>query len=118
MPRAKKGAASRRQRKRILKSASGYWGGRRRLLRPAKETLKRAMVYATRDRKVRKREFRALWIIRLNAAARARGITYSRFIAGLKKANIVIDRKLLAEIAVSDPAGFDAIFEKAKAALA
>jgi large subunit ribosomal protein L20 len=75
------------------------------------------MRYATRDRRVRKREFRSLWITRLNAAARERGLTYSRFIEGLKKAQVVIDRKILAEIAVSDPAGFDQVFAKAKAAL-
>lgn len=118
MPRAKKGAASRRQRKRVLKAAEGYFGGRRKLLRPAKETVKRAMAYATRDRCVRKRNFRSLWIVRLNAAARERGLTYSRFVQGLRKAKIEIDRKILAEIAVSDPAGFDQVFARAKAALA
>ena len=118
MPRAKKGAASRRQKKRVFKAAEGYFGGRRKMLRPAMETVARAMAYATRDRRVRKRTFRSLWIVRLNAAARERGLTYSRFIEGLKKAKIEIDRKLLAEIAVSDPAGFDQVFAKAKAALA
>lgn len=118
MPRAKKGAASRRQRKRILKAAEGYFGGRRKMLRPAKETVARAMRYATRDRLVRKREFRSLWIVRLNAATRERGLTYSRFIEGLKKASITLDRRIMAEIAVSDPAGFDQIFAQAKAALA
>ena len=117
MPRATKGAASRRQRKRILKAAEGYFGGRRKLLRTAKETVARAMRYSTRDRKQRKRNFRALWIIRLNAAVRERGLTYSRFIEGLRKAKISIDRKILADIAVTDPAGFDAIFAQAKAAL-
>ena len=117
MPRATKGAASRRQKKRVLKAAKGYRGGRSRLLRTAKETIMRGMAYATRDRRVRKREFRGLWITRLNAAARERGLTYSRFIEGLKKANINIDRKILAEIAVSDPAGFDEVFARAKAEL-
>jgi large subunit ribosomal protein L20 len=117
MPRARKGAASRRQRKRILKAAEGNFGGRRKLLRTAKETVMRGMAYATRDRRVKKRNFRALWITRVNAAARERGLTYSRFIEGLKKAQITIDRKILAEIAVSDPAGFDEILNKAKAAL-
>ena len=117
MPRARKGAASRRQKKRILKAASGYVGGRRRLLRTAKETLMRAMAFATRDRRVRKRQFRRLWIARLNAAARQRGLTYSRFIEGLNKAQINVDRRILAEIAVSDPAGFDEIFAQAKASL-
>ena len=117
MPRARKGAASRRQRKRIFKAAEGYVGGRRKLLRTAKETVMRAMRYATRDRKARKRDFRSLWIVRVNAAAREHGLTYSRFIQGLKKANIALDRKSMAEIAVSDPAGFDAICAKVKTAL-
>ena len=117
MPRARTGAARRRRTKRILKAAKGYRGGRSRLQRTAQETLQRAMAYATRDRRVKKRTFRGLWITRLNAAARERGITYSRFIEGLNKANIRLDRKILAEIAVSDPAGFDAIVEKARAAL-
>ncbi len=118
MARAKKGAASRQQRKRVMKAAEGYFGGRRKMYRTAKETVMRAMRFSTRDRKTRKREFRGLWIIRVNAAARERGLSYSRFIEGLRKANITIDRKILAEIAVSDPTGFDAIFAKAKAALA
>jgi large subunit ribosomal protein L20 len=118
MARAKKGAASRRQRNRILKAAKGFVGGRRAQLRKAKETLMRGMRYATRDRRVRKRKFRALWITRLNAATRERGLSYSRFIEGLKKADINLDRKILSEIAISDPAGFDAIFAKAKACLA
>jgi large subunit ribosomal protein L20 len=118
MPRATKGAASRRAKKRVFKAAKGYFGGRRKMLRPAMETVARAMAYATRDRRVRKRHFRSLWIVRLNAAARERGLTYSRFIEGLKRAGIEIDRKLLAEIALSDPGGFDQVFAKAKAALA
>ena len=118
MPRAKKGAASNRARKRVMKAAEGYVGGRRKLFRTAKETVMRAMRYATRDRRVHKREIRALWIARVNAAVRERGLTYSRFIEGLRKANVTLDRKIMAEIAVSDPAGFDLIFAKAKAALA
>lgn len=118
MPRATKGAASRREKKRIFKAAKGYFGGRRKMLRPAMETVARARAYATRDRRVRKRNFRSLWIVRLNAAARERGLTYSRFIEGLKRAGIEVDRKLLAEIAVSDASGFDQLFAKAKAALA
>lgn len=118
MPRVKIGAAAKRRKKRILKAAKGYRGGRGKLLRTAKETIDRAMAFATRDRYVRKRMFRRLWITRLNAAARERGLTYSRFVEGLKKANITIDRKLMADIAVADPAGFDAIFAGAKAALA
>ena len=118
MPRAKVGAASKRRKKRILKAAKGFRGGRRTLIRTATETIARAMAYATRDRYVRKRTFRRLWITRLNAAARERGLTYSRFVEGLKKASITIDRKIMADIAVRDPAGFDAIFAAAKAALA
>ena len=117
MPRARKGAARRREKKRLFKAVKGYRGGRRKLLRTAKETLARAMAFATRHRRVRKRDFRELWIIRLNAAARERGLTYSRFTEGLKKANINIDRKILSEIAISDPAAFDEIFAQAKAGL-
>ena len=117
MPRAKRGGATRQRRNRVLKAAKGYRGGRGALFRTAKETVMRAMAFATRDRRVRKRQFRRLWIARLNAAARERGLTYSRFVEGLGKADINIDRKLLAEIAVSDPAGFDEIFAAAKAGL-
>ena len=117
MPRAKVGAAGKRRKKRILKAAKGFRGGRRKLIRTATETLNRSMAYATRDRYMKKRNFRRLWITRLNAAARQRGLTYSRFLEGLHKADIRIDRKVLADIAVDDPAGFDAIFEQAKAAL-
>lgn len=117
MPRAKIGAASKRRKKRILKAAKGYRGGRGRLLRTASETLLRAMAYATRDRYVKKRTIRRLWITRLNAAARERGLTYSHFVQGLKKANIVIDRKILSDMAVNDPTGFDAVFEMARGAL-
>jgi len=117
MPRAKIGAAARRRRKRILKAVKGARGGRHRLIRTATETLRRSMAYATRDRYVKKRTWRKLWVVRLNAAARMRGLTYSRFLDGLKKANIRLDRKILADIAVNDPAGFDAVFEKARAAL-
>jgi len=111
------GPAKTRRRRRLLKKVEGYVGGRRRLLRTAKETLLRAGRYATRDRRVRKREFRSLWIIRINAAARQRGLRYSEFIAGLKRANIALDRKTLAEMAVKDPPAFDAVVELAKAAL-
>lgn len=117
MPRVKKGAAARRQKKRLFKAAKGYYGGRSKLLRTAKETVQRAMAFATRDRRVRKRDFRGLWITRLNAAARERGLSYSRFIEGLAKANVALNRKILAEIAVSDPGGFDAVFAVAKAGL-
>jgi len=117
MPRARKGAAARRQKKRLFKAVKGSYGGRGKLLRTAKESLRRSMAYATRDRRVKKRTFRGLWITRLNAAARERGLTYSRFIEGLIKADVTLDRRIMAEIAVSDPAGFDAIFALAKAGL-
>lgn len=111
------GAARHKAKKRLLKKAKGNRGGRGKLLRTVKETLLRAGVYAYRDRKVRKREFRKLWIIRLNAAARERGLRYSEFINGLKKANIQLDRKSLSELAIHDPAAFDAVTEEVKAAL-
>ena len=112
-----KGAARRRAKKRLFKRAKGFRGGRGKLLRTVKETVLRADVFATRDRRARKREFRKLWIIRINAACRMRGLRYSQFISGLKKANIILDRKMLADVAVSDPAAFDKIVDAAKAAL-
>lgn len=116
--RSPKGAARNQAKKRLFKKVKGYVGGRRRLLRTAKETLIRAGVFAFRDRRARKRTFRELWIIRINAAARERGIRYSELIAGLKKANLGLDRKSLAEMAVNDPAGFDAVVAQVKQALA
>jgi len=116
--RTTKGAARNKAKKRLYKKAKGYVGGRGRLLRTVKETLIKAEAYAYRDRKVRKREFRKLWIIRINAACRQRGIRYSEFICGLNKAEIEIDRKQLSEMAIHDPAAFDQIVEKAKAAIA
>ena len=116
--RVKKGAASRRAKKRVLKAARGYWGGRHRLLRTAKETLTRAQAYAFRGRKERKRDFRALWITRINAAARARGISYNRLIEGLTKAKVAINRKILAELALSDGKAFDELVALAKAQVA
>ena len=104
-----KGSARRRAKKRLFKRAKGYRGGRSTLLRTVKETLLRSGSYAFRDRRVRKREFRKLWIIRINAAVRERGLRYSEFVNGLKKANIELDRKSLADIAVHDPSGFDQI---------
>lgn len=112
-----KGHARTKARKRLLKRAKGYVGGRRKLLRTAKETIARAGKFAFRDRRVRKREFRSLWIVRLNAACRERGIRYSQFINGLTKANIQLDRKSLSEIAIADPAAFDAIVAEVKSAL-
>ena len=116
--RTKKGSARRRAKRRLLRRAKGFRGGRRNMLRTVKETLLRAGVYAYRDRRTRKREFRKLWIIRINAATRERGLRYSEFIYGLHKAGIELDRKMLADLAVSDPAAFDVIVEEVKQALA
>ncbi len=116
--RTTKGSARNRAKNRLFKKTKGYRGGRNNLLRTAKETLIRAEAFAFRDRRVRKREFRKLWIIRINAAVRERGLRYSEFIAGLKKANIELDRKTLSEMAIHDSASFDAVVEKARAALA
>jgi large subunit ribosomal protein L20 len=118
MPRIRKGAARHQAKKRILKAAKGYRGTRGRLYRQAKEAVIRAAVNARIDRKRRKRDFRGLWIIRLSAACRRRGIRYSQFIDGCKKADIQLNRKVLSEIAIADPGGFDAIVEAAKAAIA
>ena len=113
MPRATNNPASRQRRKRVLRKAKGFYLGRQNY-RQANETIKRAMAYATRDRRVRKREFRALWILRVNAACRQNDISYSRFIAGLHKANVELDRKSLAEIAVSDADAFSQLVAIAK----
>jgi large subunit ribosomal protein L20 len=101
----------------MVKKAKGAWGNRSRLYRRAKETTIKAMSYAYRDRKVRKRQFRSLWVTRINALARELGMTYSQFIAGLKRSNILLDRKQLAEIAVQDPKVFEQLVERAKQAL-
>ncbi len=116
--RTTKGAARNKAKRRLFKKVKGYRGGRGGLFRTAKETLVRAGVYAFRDRRVRKREFRKLWIIRINAACRERGLRYSEFINGLNKAAIELDRKSLSEMAIHDPAGFDAVVAKVKDALA
>ncbi|MCG8449706.1 MAG: 50S ribosomal protein L20 [Pirellulales bacterium] len=116
--RTTKGSARNRAKNRLFKKTKGYVGGRGTLLRTAKETLVRAEAYAFRDRRVRKREFRKLWIIRINAAARERGLRYSELISGLKKAQVELDRKMLSEMAIHDPAAFDAVVEKAREALA
>ena len=112
------GVARKRKNNRLFKKAKGYTGGRRRLLRSVKETLVRAETFAFRDRRARKREFRKLWILRINAACRERGLRYSEFIHGLTKAPVDLDRKMLSEIAISDPAAFDVIVAQAKAAIA
>ena len=115
MPRVKRGFKARHRRNKILKMAKGYRGARGKLFRSATEAVDRALNYAFRDRKVKKRDFRALWIARINAAARLHGLSYSRLIHGLKKADIALDRKVLAQLAVTDPEGFGSIVEKAKA---
>jgi large subunit ribosomal protein L20 len=117
MPRAKRGFKARRRRNKVLKLAKGFRGARGKLFRSATEAVDRALNYAYRDRKVKKRDFRALWIARINAAARENGLSYSRLVHGLKKAEIGLDRKILAQVAVVDPAGFSAIVDKAKARL-
>jgi len=115
MPRAKGGVKTRRRHKKVLKKAKGYVGGRRRLYRTAKETVLRAGAFAYRDRRAKKRQFRSLWIVRINAAARALGLSYSAFMNGLKKAGVTLDRKILAELAVSDAAAFAKLAEAARA---
>ncbi len=117
MARVKRGVTARRRHKKILAQAKGYYGARSRVYRVAKQAVIKAGQYAYRDRRQRKRQFRALWIIRINAAARECGLTYSRLMNGLSKAAIEVDRKVLADIAVSDKAGFAAIAEQAKQAL-
>ncbi|MBW8034805.1 MAG: 50S ribosomal protein L20 [Planctomycetes bacterium] len=117
MPRTRKGAARRKANKRVLKAVKGHRGAPGRLLRLAKEATVRARVNARIGRKLKKRDFRGLWIIRINAACQARDIRYSQFINGCKKAGIELNRKMLSEIAIADEAAFDAIVEKAKAAL-
>lgn len=107
--RVRPGAATRHRRKRMLRAASGFWGTRSKLFRIAKQHVMRAQRYAFRDRRTRKREFRALWVTRITAACEMRGISYSRFMGGLRKANILLNRKMLSEIAIHDAAAFDKI---------
>ena len=115
MPRAKGGSKTRQRRKKILKKAKGYFGGRRKLYRTAAETVLRAGAFAYRGRKQKKRRARALWIVRINAACRLAGMSYSVFMAGLKKAGVLLDRKILAELALADPAGFAKLTDTVKA---
>jgi len=117
MPRVKHAVATKRRKKKVLAKAKGYWGARSRLYRTAQEAVNRAEAYAYRDRRVRKRDFRQLWIARINAAARINGLSYSRLIHGLDKAGVGINRKVLADLAVTDPPAFSAIAEQAKAHL-
>jgi large subunit ribosomal protein L20 len=117
MPRVRRGFKARQRRNKVLKLAKGYRGARSKLFRSATEAVDRALKYAYRDRKVRKRDFRALWITRINAASRLNGLAYSKLIHGLKQANVQIDRKVLADLAVSDPKAFTEIAVLAKAKL-
>ena len=117
MPRVKRGVTAHARHKKVLQKAKGYYGARSRVYRVAKQAVTKAAQYAYRDRRQRKRQFRALWIVRINAAANESGLSYSRFINGLKKAAIEVDRKVLADLAVRDKAAFAALAEKAKAAL-
>ena len=114
MPRAKSAVASRARRKKILKAAKGYWGGKSKLLKTAKESVERARLYAYRDRKVRKREFRRLWITRINAAAKTHGLSYSQFIHLLNVKQIDLNRKVLADLAVNDSQAFAQLVESVK----
>ena len=118
MPRVKRSVHARKKRRKVLGQASGYWGLKHSSYKRAKEQVEKSLVYAYRDRKTKKRMLRRLWIVRINAAARQHDLSYTQFIAGLKKAEIELDRKVLADLAVSDPDAFGAIAEQAKAALA
>ena len=117
MPRVKRSVHARKKRRMVLEQARGYWGLKHSSYRRAKEQLDHSMVYAYRDRKNKKRNFRRLWIMRINAAARANGLSYNQLVSGLKKAEIPLDRKVLADLAVSDPEAFGKIAAQAKAAL-
>ena len=117
MPRVKRSVHARKKRRKVLEQARGYWGLKHSSYKQAKEQVEHSLVYAYRDRKAKKREFRRLWILRINAAARQQGLSYNQFVAGLRKANIELDRKVLADLAVSDPDAFAAIAEQAKSAL-
>jgi large subunit ribosomal protein L20 len=118
MPRVKRSVHARKKRRKVLEEAKGYWGIKKSSYTYAKEQVERSLAYAYRDRKQKKRDFRRLWIMRINAGARANGLSYNQFIAGLKAANVELDRKILADLAISDPAKFGEIAEQAKAALA
>jgi large subunit ribosomal protein L20 len=117
MPRVKRSVHARKKRRKVLGEARGYWGLKHSSYKRAKEQVDKSLVYAYRDRKNRKRTFRRLWIMRINAAARANGLSYNQFVSGLRKAEITLDRKVLADLAVSDPEAFGKIAAQAKAAL-
>jgi large subunit ribosomal protein L20 len=118
VPRAHSAVAKNKRRKRIFKRTEGFWGARKRCLQVAREALRKAELYATRDRKAFKRDMRSLWITRINAACRLRGISYSKFMAALKKVGVELNRKVLSEIAIHDPASFDKLVQSAVAAAA
>jgi len=118
MPRVKKGVTKRARHKKVLKLAKGYWGRKGKIFRAANETLLKGLWYSYRDRRAVKREFRKLWIARINAAARHNGLTYSRFMSGLKKAGVEVNRKMLADLAVHDAEAFEQLVDKAKSSLA
>ena len=117
MPRVNHAVATKKRKKKVLKLAKGYWGGRSRLFRTAQEAVDRAQAYAYRDRRQRKRDFRRLWISRINAASRLNGVSYSQLVHGLDKAGIEINRKILADLAVRDPSAFTAVVEQARSHL-
>jgi large subunit ribosomal protein L20 len=117
VPRVKRSVAARKKRRKVLQQAKGYWGQKSISYTQAKEQVDKSLVYAYRDRRVRRRTMRSLWIIRINAAARREGLSYNQFVAGCKKADIELDRKVLADLAVSDPAAFAKVAARAKAAL-
>ncbi len=117
MPRVKRSVHARKKRRKVLEQAKGYWGLKHSSYRRAKEQVEHSLVYAYRDRKAKKRTLRSLWIVRINAAARAHDLSYNQFISGLKKAEIDLDRKVLADLAVADPDAFGALAARAKAAL-
>ena len=117
MPRVKRSVHARKKRRKVLEQARGYWGLKHSSYRRAKEQVDKSLVYAYRDRKNKKRTFRRLWIMRINAAARREGLSYNQLVSGLRKAEIPLDRKVLADLAVADPAAFSAVVEQAKAAL-
>ncbi|MER3409487.1 MAG: 50S ribosomal protein L20 [Thermoleophilia bacterium] len=117
MPRIKRSIHARKKRRKVLEQAKGYWGQKHSSYKRAKEQVEKSLVYAYRDRKARKRTLRSLWIVRINAAARREGLSYNQFVAGCKKAGIELDRKVLADLAVSDPPAFKAIADRARAAL-
>ncbi len=117
MPRVKRGTKRRHRRKKLLRLAKGYYTGKSKLYRAAKEAVEKSLGYAYRDRRARKRDFRSLWIVRINAAARQNNLSYSRLMQGLRKAGVALDRKILADLAVTDPAAFSAVAQAARSAL-